>query len=274
MQVEREECEEDHVWEEGCSVCTCRVNGVVFCRRDLTCRRRHLPRHSYRLHDGIDHYLPGFAQPYQGGVPVAAPALLPPAPTDHGPRDGSTARSSRAECLPGTRWRDGCKVCRCSDTARAVCSRSRCNNEEEEEEERKEPGKEEKHHDHHSHNSKNEDKEHGEESKHDEDKEASQKHRNKHRNQRPHHPNNEARERPVTMKPFHNRGPRGPMMVAPGRPDSIFRPPAYSFRKGQQGAVGLKYPCGRFKVGARYWDDCNLCLCTSRGPKCQGKLCR
>ena len=117
-----------------------------------------------------------------------------------------------------------------------------------------------------------EDEEVKEPAKNSQDNEASEKpdHRQHHHHQHQRHHENDAKERPATMKPFVNRGPRGPMMMPP-RPVSIFRPPAYS----QHGVLNArKNPCGRFRVGAKYWDDCNLCLCTSKGPKCQGKLCR
>ena len=250
VQVKREECEEGHVWEEGCSVCTCRVNGVVFCRHDRNCRRQYL-RHGDNddsFNNGIDRYLPGFVEPIHGEL-VAAKALQP-SPTDTS-RDKITARTSRAECIPGSRWKDGCKHCHCNDHARAVCSLRHCN---------KNAGKEK------------EDEEVKEPAKNSQDNEASEKpdHRQHYHHQHQRHHENDAKERPATMKPFVNRGPRGPMMMPP-RPVSIFRPPAYS----QHGVLNArKNPCGRFRVGAKYWDDCNLCLCTSKGPKCQGKLCR
>ncbi|CAG5132723.1 unnamed protein product [Candidula unifasciata] len=31
--------------------------------------------------------------------------------------------------------------------------------------------------------------------------------------------------------------------------------------------------CGRFTVGQKYWDECNICLCTPHGPKCTAKNC-
>ena len=252
VQVKREECEEGHVWEEGCSVCTCRLNGVVFCRHDHNCRRQY-HRHGDRIDDnGMDHYLPGFVDPELN----VAPALFP-APTDTYSRDKITARTSTAECIPGSRWKDGCKHCRCDDYARAVCSLRHCSSKNSGKEKEEEKKKEEE---------KEEEKEEKEPVKNRHDNEASKKH---HHHQKHHH-ENDAKERPMTMKPFHNRGPRGPMMKPP-RPATIFRPPAYTLIGGK-GA--RKNPCGRFKVGTKYWDDCNLCLCTSRGPKCQGKLCR
>ena len=121
--------------------------------------------------NGMDHYLPGFVDPELN----VAPALFP-APTDTYSRDKITARTSTAECIPGSRWKDGCKHCRCDDYARAVCSLRHCsskNSGKEKEEEKKEEEKEEE-------------KEEKEPVKNRHDNEASKKH---HHHQKHHHEN-------------------------------------------------------------------------------------
>ncbi|KAL8596968.1 hypothetical protein ACOMHN_027914 [Nucella lapillus] len=82
-------------------------------------------------------------------------------------------------------------------------------------------------------------------------------------------PGNKAKLNPPTLGPPFKRF-RGPMMVVP-KPPGSFHLPAYASKPARPLKVQR---CGRFPVGMKYWDDCNLCLCTSRGPRCQGKLCR
>lgn len=62
----------------------------------------------------------------------------------------------------------------------------------------------------------------------------------------------------------------------PSRP--MQRPPPALFLP-REGPINLKPPfldtnlCGRFTVGQKYWDECNICLCTPHGPKCTAKNC-
>ncbi|BFY99460.1 hypothetical protein BsWGS_02500 [Bradybaena similaris] len=56
------------------------------------------------------------------------------------------------------------------------------------------------------------------------------------------------------------------------------RPPPALFLS-RDGPINLQPPflgtslCGRFTVGQKYWDECNICLCTPHGPKCTAKNC-
>jgi hypothetical protein len=76
---------------------------------------------------------------------------------------------------------------------------------------------------------------------------------------------NHGHYRPPTIKPFFMGGPRGAMMGVPGISGG-YRVPAYS--------VPEEPPCGKFQVGEKYWDKCNLCICTIKGPRCEGIPCR
>lgn len=233
--VRREACEENHVWEEGCSVCSCRLNGVVFCRRSRDCR------HQINYDDDddddnfsdIDHYLP---------LDVSEPSVVeiaePTTPVAH--RSEPTTAHAKAtrrppmECIPGTHWQDGCARCHCTITGRAMCSRRHCP--EEKQKDRVE-------------DTKKPQAQHG------------QRDTTTRRD-------NHAKPADATLWPDFPRGPRGPMMVPPP-PANVYRPPAY-LAPSKEPTGG----CGKFIVGQKFWKECNLCLCTSHGPKCQAKLCR
>ncbi|KAK7100630.1 uncharacterized protein [Littorina saxatilis] len=300
--VRREECEKSHIWEEGCDVCSCRVNGVVFCRRDNQCRHDIGNLHRDNTYDDnddddsnkIDFYLPGSEEKEEeeeGGGLVVAPVRMSPTNT---PRTKSTARSPPGDCKPGKRWREGCKRCRCDKQSRIVCSRrSHCKSNAEEkdavrEEEirasEEDAGEEnmKSHHEketpkkHHQgkekpHQRKNhevpEKPKHPHQDETEKAKEHGKDHYKEHQDNKEHHHNsNAANEKPATIKP---RGSRVPMMVVP-KISSVYRPPAYSRHSAHRVKAN---PCGKFKAGDIFWDDCNLCLCTSKGPKCQMKMC-
>lgn len=278
FKVRKERCEEGHAWEEACTVCSCRVNGVIFCRRDQKCRSRLLDTRDIADEDsgdyvsGIDHYLSAINNEYEDGEEEM---MLPSSPSANHPSPRVSesrwkeGQKAGAECEPGTKWRDGCKRCLCADHGRVVCHQRHCRDNRseggvnlEDEESEIEGG-------HNNH------KQDGGRSKEDTgmDIEDGSKYDSlddgeKSSNEQQQNRINDAFDRPATIKPFTPRGPRGPMMIVPV-PPGHFPPPAYVV-----GAPEMKFPCGRFKVGDKYWELCNLCLCTARGPKCEGKLCR
>nr|KAG5703243.1 hypothetical protein BaRGS_034154 [Batillaria attramentaria] len=233
--VQRQECEEGHVWEEGCSVCSCRRNGVIFCRRSSDCRHQFLDSEEEGdasdddILGDLDHYLPvGWNHPSAIPEPTSPVVQTPASTSARVPMTKGTRRPA-LECVPGKRWHEGCARCHCSRGGRVVCSRRLCHDKDEE-------------------------------VRDEVSREAPQGVTDKN--------GNDVRDAEVTMWNNFPRGPRGPMMLPP-RPASIYHPPAYMAPPKHNSSK-----CGKFDIGEKYWQDCNLCLCTRRGPKCQAKLCR
>lgn len=242
------DCETGHAWEEGCSICTCRVDPVVFCQRTRDCRYGNLAASSTEV--DFDHYLPLDIDDDSSPSPTE-PSTTSSTTSTSTTTSAATSRAPATSCTPGTHWREGCARCHCNDTGHEItCSRRDCS----------EPhsSDELQNHRHHPHDDRDHQPQltpHHTSHKRN-DKDAGDRHEEVKQD------NAVAVAKPSAIP----RRPMGPIMVPPPIPNTDM--PIYYPAPSKEG------PCGKFKPGDKFWKDCNLCFCTNKGPKCTAKNCR